>query len=151
MRTATPFLLATLALAACDDAIGPDTFGQPFALSTINAQPVPWESPLQSGYFITEGWITIIDDTTAERHERLENRIGDSVVTFGEWTYRGSWEQRLGQLTINYPDFRPGRLGPLNDVDTFFVAGDRLVLKESGYIPPLDTIVRVFCRTAAPC
>ncbi|HET8713738.1 MAG TPA: hypothetical protein VFM23_08680, partial [Gemmatimonadales bacterium] len=103
-----------------------------------------------AGQFITEGSITIIDGFSAERHEQIKNFAGDTVVSMAEWTQRGDWDQRRSRLFITYGP-RPSRIGPRNDVDTLAISGDRLVLREAGYIAPLDTMVRVYCRNAPPC
>lgn len=150
MRRLPLCVSATLALVACSDGIGPLALGRPFALYSINNQPIPWESPLQAGQFITEGWVTIIDDVYADRHERIMTFAGDTAVSMAEWTFRGQWDQRRNRLTIDYGP-APSRIGPLNQIDTLFISGDRLVLRETGYVAPLDTMVRVYCRGAPPC
>ena len=132
--------VAAIAIVSCSNPFGPLFDGKPYALTRINDQQVPWTSP--SGGSITGGWIKLDNDTLAERHEELAN--GSSST--GAWTVSGRYILRFGTLII---DYRPGwhaGFGPLHPVDTFSVSGNGVILRETNYLAPLDSMVRYFAR-----
>lgn len=135
----TLLAVAATAIVSCSDPLGPLVDGRPYALTRINGQQVPWRSP--GGGSITDGWIKLDNDTLAERHEELAN--GSST---GAWTLSGRYTLRFGTLIIDYrPAWQPG-FGPLHPVDTLFVSGNGLVLREINYVAPLDSVVRYYAR-----
>jgi hypothetical protein len=152
---------AALALLACSDALGPLNVAEPYLLRTINGQPVPWTLPPADSQYIpgtiTEGWITILNDSVAERHERFGrwvlNPNGDSIPLFGEWTQTGSYERPGGRIIVlSYHFYVPGSLGPLQPVDTLFITRQGgLILRETGFVAPLDSLIREYCTTPSPC
>jgi hypothetical protein len=141
MSAASRLVLATLAVAvvSCSDPLGPLVDGNAYHLARINGENTPWTSPL--GGQITGGLIKLDNDTLAERGEDLAN--GPAI---GGWGLSGRYTLRLGMLIIDYrPNWSPG-FGPLHPVDTFYVSGNGLVLRETGFVAPLDTIVRNYAR-----
>ena len=138
-------LVAALALLSCGDPLGPLTDGRPYALRAINGGPLPWSPPfIRPTNQIAEGWVRIIDDARAERHERIEaiDSLG-AVMAVTEWTQSGRYKLGFGMLILTYDagQFIPFAPGP---IDTFYVSGKGLLLRETGFIPPLDTIVRSY-------
>jgi hypothetical protein len=144
-------VILVVAALSCGSPLGPLIDGQPYQLARINGEPLPWTSPISGGVPITEGWIKLIDNKTAQRHERAEN--GASV---SDWTVSGRYTLRFGVLIIDYrqpgplpPSLNMGPTSPVanvNAVDTFYVSGNGLVLRERGYIAPLDSMVRYYVR-----
>ena len=132
-------LLCAVAFLSCDDPLGPLVDGTPYALTRINGEPVPWTSPF--GGTTTEGWIKIVDDTTAHRYEAYTNG-GAS----GSWMMAGRYTLRFGRLVIDYGSNWNAGYGPLHHVDTFFVSGNGVIMRETGFIAPLDTLVRYYAR-----
>ncbi len=136
----TLLAVGAVAIVSCSSPFGPLFDGKPYALTRINEQQVPWTSP--SGGSITAGWIKLDNDTLAERHEELANGTSSTAA----WTRSGRYTLRFGTLIIDYrPEWHTG-LGPLHPVDTFFVSGNGLVLREVNYVAPLDSMVRYFAR-----
>ena len=131
-------LLAGAVVVSCSDPYGPLRSGHEFFLTSINNDPLPWVSPVNGIQRITDGWIKIDGDSAAERHEKI-----DGVVN-GEWTYLGSYRIWHGMLIIKYVGWQQGNLGPYHAVDTFYVLPQGLVMRETGFIPPLDSIVRFY-------
>ena len=84
MRYAPSILAAALALVACSDGLAPVTVGAPYLLRTVNGQPLPWSTPSSDSSFtpatITEGWVTLLDQTRAQRHERI-GRVDSDAAT----------------------------------------------------------------------
>jgi len=146
---------ALLALVACSDALAPAsvTTGAVYQLRSINGQPLPWTTPPSDSAYIpmtvTEGWISFIDATTAQRHERHGRWVigvnGDSSFLVNDWTETAVYQRRAGKITLTYPPSPGGGAG----VDTLYL-GSRgsLILRQTGYLSSLDTIVRHFCITA---
>ena len=138
--------VAALALLSCSDAFGPLTDGTPYALRAINGDTLPWSrGPGTPTSRIASGRVQIIDDARAERWERSE--LVDSagtVVAVGEWGRAGSYTLRFGRLIIAYDAWPYGMSPPTRLVDTFFVSGKGLLLRETGFIAPLDTLVRYY-------
>jgi hypothetical protein len=125
-----------LVLASCGNPFGPLFDGKPYALARINGDPVPWTSPL--GGTIIEGSIKLDNDSIAERHEGFGG---------ASWTYGGKFTLKMGRLIIDYgPGWQLGSLGPMHRVDTLYLSGNGLVLRETGFIPPLDSVVRYYAR-----
>ena len=137
--------VAALALLSCSDALGPLTDGTPYALRAINGDSLPWSRPvLRPTSRIASGYVKLIDDSRAERHERTE--LIDSsgaVVGAGEWGRSGSYRLAFGMLIITYGDW-PFGTAPTRPVDTFHVSGKGLLLRETGFLAPIDTLVRYY-------
>ena len=149
MRVAAAFG-SLLALVACSDALAPVTVGVVYQLRQINGQPVPWTAPLDDSAYvpgtITEGWITFLDASSAQRHERLERWVtgvnGDSTLLFSEWTQTADYVRLAGKIVLTYPPSPGGGRG----VDTLHIGAHRsLILRATGYLSPLDSVVRRFC------
>ena len=137
----TLLAVGAIALVSCTNPFGPLLDGRPYALARINEQQVPWTSP--SGGSITGGWIKLDNDTLAERHEELANGTSSTAA----WTRSGRYTLRFGTLIIDYrAGLQPPGLGPLHPVDTFYVAGNGLILRETNYLAPLDSMVRYYAR-----
>ena len=138
--------VAALALLSCSDALGPLTDGTPYALRAINGEPLPWSrSFVTPTSRIANGYVKLIDDARAERHERTE--LIDStgaVVGAGEWSRSGSYRLRFGMLIITYGEWPFGMSAPTRPVDTFHVSGKGLLLRETGFLAPIDTLVRYY-------
>jgi hypothetical protein len=131
----TLLAVAAIAIVSCSDPLGPLIDGKPYALVRINGQPVPWTSPL--GGSITDGSIKLDNDSLAERQEGFTN---------GGWTFSGKYTLRFDRLIVDYrPGWQPG-WGPLHPVDTFLVSGNGLVLRETGFLAPVDSMVRYYAR-----
>jgi hypothetical protein len=131
-----------VAALSCSSPLGPLVDGKPYALTTINGEPLPWTSPLGSQP-IAVGWIKLLSTHVAERHEEIGTVDGGTYAT---WTYTGHYTLRFGVLIVDYRPIGPGGGGPLHPVDTFYVSGNGLVMRETGYIAPLDSIVRYYAR-----
>lgn len=141
-------LLLLVLVAACD---GPVEVGRPLLLGRVNGQSLPWVSPgdtMVRPLRITEGWILVHDNGLAERHERLErwilNSPTDSTLLAGEWTQGGPYQWQPGRILITYPFWSYGS-GPAWPVETLYVSDRGLTLRETGYLPPLDSMIRVYC------
>ena len=141
-----------LALLACNDALAPRV-GAVYELRRINGQPVPWTPPLSDSAYIaatiTEGWITFLDGSTAQRHERLERWVtggnGDPTLLFSEWTNTAAYQRLSGRIVLTYAPSPGGGSG----VDTLYLGPrESLLLRQSGYLAPSDSVVRQFCITA---
>ena len=151
---------AALVLAACSDALAPVTVGEPYLLRTINGDPIPWTTPPADSQYIpttiTEGWITMLNDSLAERHERFGRWVvdanGDSIPLFAEWTHSAAYRRLSGRVVLTYHFWTPGAIGPLHAAETLYVTPrGGLMLRETGFIPPLDSIIRVYCTSAQSC
>ena len=146
-----------LPLAACSDSLAPLVSGQPYVLSAVNGQPLPFALPgsLSPPPMIVEGSVTILNDSMAQRHERsvrtIVNSTGDSVPLVGDWTYVGIYQRLPGQIVLRYFTWTPGQSGPLAPVETLFVSARGLTLREVGFAAPLDSLVRLFCVPTAAC
>lgn len=141
-------------LAACD---GPFEVGRPLLLGNINAQPLPWASPTDTmvhPLYITEGWILVHNGGIAERHERVERWFfstpSDSQLLLAEWTYGGPYQWLPGRIVITYPTWSSGGLGPPQPVETLYVSDNGLTLRKTGFVPPLDSMIRAYC-SQPPC
>lgn len=138
--------VAALALLSCSDALGPLADGTPYALRAINGEPLPWSAPFDRPTTqIADGWVRILDDSRAERHERIEalDSLG-AVVAVAEWTHAGRYRLAFGRLIITYEPWQLHTYGPRHPVDTFYASNKGLRLRETGFIPPLDTLVRYY-------
>jgi len=152
MRHLTLALVALLA--ACD---GPVEVERPLLLGNINGQPLPWAVPgdtMVRPLKITEGWILIHDGGMAERHERYERWFlttpTDSQIIGGDWTHAGTYQWMPGRIVITYLSWSPGPLAPSQAVETLYVTDRGLTLRETGFVPPLDSMIRAFCAQP-PC
>ena len=125
------------ALISCSDPLGPLMDGKPYPLRTINGQALPWTSPPPGAWHITDGWVKIDNDSIAERHETLLTVTADPVTYFGPYTLTPR------MLIIRYTS--GGNPRPYNAVDTFYVSGNGLVMREV-YTSPPDTMVRYYAR-----
>ena len=138
--------VAALALLSCSDPLGPLTDGTPYALLEINGESLPWSrSVVPPVSRIVSGYVRIIDDALAERHERSE--LVDSagtVVAVGEWGRAGTYKLWFGRLIITYDAWPFGVPPPTRPVDTFYVSGKGLLLRETGFVAPLDSLVRYY-------
>lgn len=152
-------LAGLAALLACNDATGP-AIGRLYHLAAVNGEPIPFALPGTFGdsstpLMIVEGWVTILNSSTAERHERLLRTIltstGDSVPLVSEWTYTGPYRQLSGRFIISYPSWTTGQIGPSSPADTFLLRAGRLTLRETGFQQPVDTLVRAYCLEVASC
>ena len=151
---ANPIVGGLLALLACSDALAPVSVGEVYQLRRINGQPVPWTPPLNDSAYIaatiTEGWITFVDGSTAQRHERLERWVsgvnGDSTLLVSDWTNTAAYQRLPDMIVLTYPPSPGGGSG----VDTLHL-GPRgsLILRQTGYLAPSDSLVRHFCITTA--
>jgi hypothetical protein len=154
------FCLVALSVSlACNESTGP-IIGQSYGLSRVNGQPMPFAFPASFGdsstpLMLMEGWVTFLNASTAERHERLVRTIltssGDSVPLVSEWTYAGPYRRLPGRLVLTYPTWAPGPTGPLQAADTLLLGAGQLTLRETGFVSPLDTLVRVYCLPSVSC
>jgi len=154
--TVPRFLIATCvvgAALACTETVGPSV-GPTYRLSRVNGGPIPFAEPGTGRDSVTpvyfeEGWIRILNGSFAERHESLKQTIltnaGDSVPLVTEWTWVGRYRELPGSLVITYEFWRPGQIGPMQGVDTLTLQVGRLSLREGQFVPPLDSLVRVYC------
>ncbi|HEV8265600.1 MAG TPA: hypothetical protein VGQ06_11685 [Gemmatimonadales bacterium] len=145
-----------VALAACGD--GPLEVGKPLLLGSINGQPLPWVDPIGTTDprpAITEGWFTLLEGGQAERHERVGRwvviRPGDSIPLFAEWTQSGPYRRLPGKIIVTYPFWQAGQMGPITPEETLLVADRGLILRQTRFIAPLDSMVRVYCKGTVPC
>ena len=150
---------ASVMMVACAEPAGPP-LGRTYRLSTVNGQPVPYREvgiggDTSSALFLMNGWVTILDGSRAERHASLARIVqtssGDSLRVVGEWTYTGRYLDHVGSILIEYGIWSPGQLGPDRRVDTLAVRLGRLTLRETGFVPPIDSMVRVYCQRSLPC
>lgn len=146
---ATAAFGALLALLACDDPLAPVRVGAVYQLRSINGQPLPWSPPPDDSAYnpmtVTEGWITFIDASSAQRHERAERWVpvanGDSALIVNDWTQTAEYQRLPGKVVLSYPPAPGGGAG----ADTLYLGSGRsLILREVGYLSPLDTVVRQF-------
>jgi hypothetical protein len=160
MRTQHLFpitVVVLLPLAACSDSLAPLVSGQPYTLSAVNGQPLPFALPgnLIPPPMIVEGSVTILNDSMAQRHERsvrtIVNSTGDSVPLVDDWTYTGVYRRLPGLVELRYLTWTAGQSGPLAPVETLFVSPRGLTLREVGFVAPLDSLVRLFCVPTAAC
>ena len=144
-----PLFAALLAVLACDDALAPVSVGAAYQLRSINGESLPWSPPSSDSAYlpmmVTEGWITFIDASSAQRHERLERWVranGDSTLLVSDWTQTAAYQRQPGKIVMSYPPSPGGGSG----ADTLYL-GPRgsLILRETGYLSPLDSVVRHFC------
>jgi hypothetical protein len=139
-------LVAVLALLSCSDPLGSLTDGQPYTLRSVNGESLPWAlPPVSPTHRIAEGWVKIIGASRAERHERIEalDSLG-TVQSVAEWTHAGSYRRGFGTFILTYEAWQFNQLGPRQPVDTFAVSENGLRLRETGFVPPLDSIVRYY-------
>lgn len=147
-------VMSALALVACSDALAPVTVGAVYQLRSINGHPMPWTPPSDTvdlpgiAFTVTEGWITFVDAASAQRHERYGRWVidgnGDSLFLASDWTETATYQRLPGKIVLTYPPSPGGGAGP----DTLEVSGRGvLLLRKTGYLPPLDSIVRHFCIT----
>ena len=153
MRT-TIVTAAALALLACSDALAPVTVGSPYLLRTVNGQPLPWSTPPADSQYIpttiTDGSVTFLSDSLAERHESFGRWVLtpnlDSIWLASEWTQVAFYKRGASTIVLTYPLFAPGAIGPSHASETLYVTrGGGLLLRETGLVPPLDCIIRVYC------
>lgn len=128
-----------LALLSCSSPLGPLVDGKPYALASVNGEPLPWSAPPHVVVPITDGWIQLVDNQTAQRFERQTNGLVAS-----DWMVSGRYTLRFGVLIVDYRPVEPGI--PVNPVDTFYVSGNGLVLRTRGLVAPLDSIIRYYAR-----
>jgi hypothetical protein len=150
---ATALFAALLTLVDCSDALAPVSVGAVYQLRNINGQPLPWNPPPSDSAFlpakVTEGWIKFLDGSRAQRHERLERWVqlvnGDSTLLVSDWTQTAVYERLSDRIVLSYPPATGGGSG----VDTLY-PGPRqsLILRQTGYLAPLDSMVRHFCISA---
>jgi len=156
IRRAFALVVLAALLAACGD--GLLEVDRPLLLGNINGQPLPWvppqtPAPPAGPLAITEGWITIHNGGIAERHERLERWIVngvDSTLLLSDWTQGGPYRWLPGRIVITYPFWSMGSPGPYYPVETLYVSDRGLTLRETGFAPPLDSVIRVYCA-GPPC
>jgi len=150
---ATALFAALLALVACGDALAPVSVGAVYQLRNINGQPLPWNPPSSDSAYlpakVTEGWIKFLDGSSAQRHERLERWVylvnGDSTLLVSDWTQTAAYERLSGKIVLSYPPTTGGGSG----ADTLYLGPRRsLILRQTGYLSPLDSTVRHFCISA---
>ena len=147
---ATAAFAALLPLLACGDALAPVSVGGVYQLRSINGQPLPWKPPPDDSAYlpmtVVEGWITFVDASSAQRHERWERWVigvnGDSSLIVNDWTQTAAYERLQGRIVLSYPPSPGGGAG----ADTLYLGPNRsLILRQTGYLSPLDTVVRHFC------
>jgi len=145
----------TLALLACGDALAPVALGAPYELRSVNGQALPWSTPPSDSQYIpttiTEGSVTFLSDTLAQRQETYGRwviiRPGDSTWLGGSWMQVALYKRGSSSVVLTYPLFIPGAIGPSQAAETLYVTSSGgLKLRETGLVPPLDSIVRVYCR-----
>lgn len=143
-------LLLLPALLACGDALAPVTVGAVYQLRRINGQPIPWTAPPDDSAYIpmtvTEGWVTFVDASSAQRHERYERWVtgvnGDSTLLVSDWTQTAAYQRLSGKIVLTYPPSPGGGRG----TDTLYLGPRQsLILRQIGYLSPLDSVVRQFC------
>jgi hypothetical protein len=158
MRLALALIGAATAL-ACTETVGPPV-GFTYRLSRVNGGPIPFAEPGTGRDSVTpvyfeEGWVRILNGSFAERHERLKQTIltntGDSVPLVAEWTYVGRYRELPGSLVITYEFWSPWQIGPMQGVDTLTLQVNRLTLREGPFLPPFDSLVRVYCLAPFRC
>src|SRR5262245_7594666 len=149
MRVAAAFG-ALLVLLACGDALAPVSVGDVYRLRNINGQPLPWTAPPDDSAYlpvmVTEGWVKFIDGSSAQRHERYERWVtginGDSMLLVNDWMETAAYERLPGKIVLTYPPSTGGGRG----ADTLYVGPRQsLLLRQLGYLSPLDSMVRQFC------
>jgi len=149
---------ALLALFACSDALGPLTVGEPYLLWRVNGQPIPWTPPSSDSQYIpatiTQGSVTLLNGTVAERQEAYVRWVldsqGDSIPLISAWSQTAAYRRQLGLLILTYHVFSLGAFGPSLPVETLYISPrGGLTLRTTGLVPPLDSIVRVFCTTSS--
>jgi len=158
MRSAPSILVAALALVACSDGLAPVTVGPPYLLRTVNGQPLPWSTPPGDSSYtpatITEGWVTLLDQTRAERHERIGRWVlapngVDSLWIGSEWTQTAAYERRSNRIILTYPTGMFEWFVPPQPAETLYVThSGGLMLRLTGLVPPLDSVIKVYCTTS---
>ena len=142
-----------LGLVGCRETTGPLSIGQPYALTLVNGQQLPFTLPANPpapAAMIVYGSVTIINDSLAQRRERISESSDPSATPLSDWTFTARYHQLSGRLVLDYPDWAPG-LGPRQPVETLSVSGHALLLREVGLGAPLDSLVRRYCVAALPC
>lgn len=155
MRAA--LVLASFALLACGDSLAPVIIGQEYQLRRINGQAIPWSTPeTDSSYIpmtVTQGSVTFLDESRASRHETYGRWVilpsGDSSWIGGDWSYTADYERLPGKIVLTYITFTPYSIGPSQPAETLYVAGtNALALRQTGMVPPLDSMIRLYCATS---
>jgi hypothetical protein len=158
MRYALSVLVAGLALVACDG-FAPVTVGTPYLLRTVNGQPLPWSTPSSDSSHtpatITEGWVTLLDRTRAERHERIGRWVMaangiDSLWIGSVWTEGAIYERRSNTIILTYETSAFEWFIPPQPAETLYVTPrGGLMLRLTGLVPPLDSVIKVYCTTSS--
>jgi len=149
----TPLVFAVVTivvlLAACED--GPLEVGRPLLLSNINGQSLPFVAAgvtLDPPPAITEGSVTFLRGGSVERHERLEQWVltspTDSTLLVNDWTQGGRYQWQPDRIIITYPGWAPGSIGAPQAVETLYVSDRGLTLRQTGFAPPLDSMIRAY-------
>ena len=119
----------TLALLACSDALAPVRIGDPYYLSTINGQALPWSTPPADSQYIPttiiDGSVTFLTDSRAERYESLGRWVltpnGDSTWLAYVWNQVADYKRGASSIVLTYPLFIPGAIGPRQAAETLYV------------------------------
>jgi len=150
----TPLVFAALVtvvvlLAACGE--GPLEVGRPMLLGNINGQSLPFVAPgalVDPPPAITEGSVTFLRGGMVERHERVERWVvtspTDSTLLVGDWTQGGRYLWEIGRIIITYPGWAPGSIGAPQAVETLYVSDRGVTLRQTGFAPPLDSMIRAY-------
>ena len=158
MRSAPSILVAALALVACSDGLAPVTVGPPYLLRTVNGQPLPWSTPPSDSSYtpatITEGWVTLLDQTCAQRHERIGRWViapngVDSLWIGSVWTEAATYERGSNTIILTYATSAFEWFIPPQPAETLYVThSGGLMLRLTGLVPPLDSVIKVYCTTS---
>src|SRR5207245_11073253 len=120
MGRARLFACAFVALFACREAMAPLSIGQPYILTLINEQLLPFTLPVAPPAppaMIVYGSITIINDSIAERRERISESSDPSVPPISDWTFAARYHRLPRGLVLQYSLWAPVQ-GPRQPVAT---------------------------------
>jgi len=148
---------ALLALLACSDGLAPVTVGAPYVLRTVNGEPLPRTTPSSDSAFvpatITEGWVILLDQTRAQRHERIGRWVlapngVDSLWIGSDWTQTAAYERRSNTIFLTYPTSMFEWFVPPQPVETLYVTPrGGLILRLTGLVEPIDSVIKMYCTT----
>jgi hypothetical protein len=145
---------ASFLAAGCDDDL--IAIEQPYLLTAINGDPIPWSAPGDTStrpLRIAEGWVMIHRGGIAERHESLKRWVlaggsdgEDSTELESSWTQGGAYRWSFDRIIITYPFWAPGQIGPSTPVETLYVSERGITLRQTGFLPPIDSMIRLYAK-----
>ena len=68
----------------------------------------------------------------------------DSTLIVDDWTQGGRYQWEIGQIIITYPGWAPGSIGAPQAAETLFVSERGMTLRHTGFVAPLDSMIRAY-------